>query len=244
MRAVPSGTQSGLRIIVLFTDGASNSVPGNYEGSGSSKGLRTYDFPQNAGDTHGQTWDSPHITGLFEAQSGAQGPPVDMQVPWTSTARVPAVPLLPARSFHSHGRAGTPTSFPLQSTTLTVNGRRQSSVRPLRDQDPATGRYPTEVFNINNAARNLVEIVADAARTDAGDYRIRIFTIGMGQLVRLALGTVPETSESMLKRIANDSSSPDFNPSQLEGKYYYAETAEDVGPAFQNIQAQIIRLSK
>jgi hypothetical protein len=48
----------------------------------------------------------------------------------------------------------------------------------------------------------------------------------------------------MLQRIANDKSSPDFNPAQLEGKYYYAETAEDVGPAFQNIQAQIIRLSK
>jgi hypothetical protein len=47
-----------------------------------------------------------------------------------------------------------------------------------------------------------------------------------------------------LKRIANDSSSPDFNSAQLEGQYYYAETAEDVGPAFQGIQAQIIRLSK
>jgi hypothetical protein len=219
-------------------------VPGNYLGDGSSKGLRTYDFPQNPGDTHGQTWDRPHITGLFEAQSGAQGPPVDIQVPWNSTTTAPGVPLLPLKSFHAHGRAGTPTAFPLQSTTLTVNGRRQSAVRPLSDQDPTTGRYPTEVRNINNAARNLVEIVADAARSDSGDYRIRIFTIGMGQLVRLALGTVPETSESMLQRIANDKSSPDFNPAQLEGKYYYAETAEDVGPAFQNIQAQIIRLSK
>jgi hypothetical protein len=66
----------------------------------------------------------------------------------------------------------------------------------------------------------------------------------MGQLVRLALGTVPETSESMLKRIANDASSPDFNSNQLEEQYCYAETPEDVGPAFQGIQAQIIRLSK
>src|SRR3954452_5326028 len=63
LRSVPAGSQSGLRVIVLFTDGASNSVPGDY-GTGNGYGLRTYDFPQNAGDTHGQTWNSPHITGL------------------------------------------------------------------------------------------------------------------------------------------------------------------------------------
>jgi len=243
LRAVPGGTQSGLRIIVLFTDGASNSVPGVWDATGAAKGLRTYDFPANPGDTHGQTWDSPHITGLYDTLTGAQTGAVDMQVPWNSTTNVPAYQFLPVRSFHSHGRAGTPTSFPLQSSTLLVNGRRQDVVRALRNPNGA-GRFPTDVHNINNAARNLVEIIADAARSDLGDYRIRIFTIGMGQLVRLALGTVPETSESMLKRIANDSSSPDFNATQLEGQYYYAETAEDVGPAFQGIQAQIIRLSK
>ncbi len=30
LRSVPTGSQSGLRVIVLFTDGASNSVPGDY----------------------------------------------------------------------------------------------------------------------------------------------------------------------------------------------------------------------
>ena len=77
-----------------------------------------------------------------------------------------------------------------------------------------------------------MEIIANAARNDTGDYKIRIYTIGMGQLVPLLLGTRPETSESILKRMANDSSSPDFNSNQLEGKYYYAQTAADVGPAF------------
>ena len=43
----------------------------------------------------------------------------------------------------------------------------------------------------------------------------------MGNLVRMSLGTRPETSESMLKRMANDRTSPDFirYPAQLEGKY-------------------------
>jgi hypothetical protein len=125
-----------------------------------------------------------------------------------------------------------------------VDGVPQSSTRGLRDFDTVAAKYPAEVHNINNAARNLVEEIANAARNDTGDYKIRIYTIGMGQLVPLLLGTRPESSESILKRMANDSSSPDFNSNQLEGKYYYAQTAADVGPAFAALQNQILRLTK
>ena len=60
LRTVPSGQQSGLRVIVLFTDGASNSVPGNYDASlGTAKGFRTYDFPKRSPDPDGQTWNTP-----------------------------------------------------------------------------------------------------------------------------------------------------------------------------------------
>ena len=87
--------------------------------------------------------------------------------------------------------------------------------------------------------------IANSARADtAGDYPIRIYTLGMGELVRLQLGTRPETSESMLKRIANDLTSPDRNAAQMEGKYYFAATPDDVGPAFAALQNQIIRLTK
>jgi hypothetical protein len=162
-------------------------------------------------------------------------------------ATAPTIPSwaywLPANSAHTHYRSsGIPTSFPLVSNTLTVNGVPQITARGFRDQ--TGGKFPAQIYNVNNAARNLVEIIADAARNDVGDYRIRIFTIGMGQLVRLDLGTRKETSESILKRIANDSTSPDFNPAQLEGQYYFAQTAADVGPAFQALQNQIVRLSK
>jgi Flp pilus assembly protein TadG len=250
LRSVPTGSQSGLRVIVLFTDGASNSVPGDY-GSGPGVGLRTYDFPQNAGDTFGQTWNSPHITGLYDTQTGANTGGIDAIVPWDS-ATTPfdvntAWPkYMPLASAHTHQRsAGIPTSFPLQTASLNVDGVPQSTARGLRDFNTGTGKYPAEVHNINNAARNLVEIIADAARNDAGgDYKIRIYTIGMGQLVPLALGTRPESSESILKRMANDSTSPDFNSNQLEGKYYYAQTAADVAPAFQALQNQILRLTK
>ena len=139
-------------------------------------------------------------------------------------------------------------SFALQSNSLKVNGVTQSTKRGLRNFNPMApggGKYPAEVFNIRNAVTNLTEIIADAARSDTtGDHKIRIFTIGMGDLVKMALGTIPETSESVLMRIANDKKSTDYDSTQLEGKYYFAQTAADLGPVFQQLQAQIIRLSK
>ena len=66
----------------------------------------------------------------------------------------------------------------------------------------------------------------------------------MGSLVQMPLGTIPESSESVLMRISNDKRSSDFNSNQMEGKYYFAQTEADVGPAFQALQSQIVRLSK
>jgi Mg-chelatase subunit ChlD len=250
LRSVSAGSQSGLRIIVLFTDGASNGVPGTYDGSGLAKSLRSWDFPKQAVDPDSQTWDSPHIDGLYDTQTGNTTPSPNgytLTVPsWNSTTTLAQVPFLPVLTWHTHNRSpGIPTSFQLQTASLTVNGSAQNSARPLRHFDGAAGKYPAEVFNINNAARNVLEIIGNAARQDAGgDYRIRIYTIGMGYLIRDLLGTMPEMPEDILKRIANDSTSPDRNTAQLEGKYFYAPTAADVGPAFQGIQNQILRLSK
>ena len=257
LRSVPAGQQSGLRVIVLFTDGASNSVPGNYDAApGVGRALRTFDFPKNSPDPDGQTWDNPQITGLYDTSTGNASPSVGITVAnWNNQCLVAAdfanknctsaASYLPLASYHANRRSsGIPSSFPFMSNSLTVDGTVQATARPLRDKNLATNRFPAEVYNINNAARNLVEIIADAARNDNGDYKIRIYTIGMGELVRYGLGTRREPSEDILKRIANDASSPDFNTTQLAGKYYFAQTAGDVGPAFQALQNQIIRLSK
>ena len=262
VRSVPIASRSGLRVIVLFTDGASNSVPGDWEGTGFARGLRTYDFPHIASETAGQTHDDPYITGLYTTDPGytpLQTLAVSAHIPlWSNndTARTydPTWPrYMVAASLHTHHRsAGIPTTFPLQTNALTVNGMAQSSTRGLRhfDATPGINKYPAEVWNINNAARNLVEIIANAAREEVeapNAPRVRIYTIGMGSLVRLPLGTRGESSESILKRIANETvanGNPDYNSNQLQGAYYYAETAADVSAAFQALQNQIVRLSK
>jgi Flp pilus assembly protein TadG len=248
VRSVPAGQQSGLRVIVLFTDGSGNVFPGFLDASGIAKGVFTADFPKVLPDPTNATDDTPSIQGNYQTETGAQSPSWSFTPPggWNSTDTTSNLRYLPTSSAHTHHRsAGIPVSFPLQSGALKVNGVTQSAKRGLRNYNSSLGQYPAEVFNIRNAATNLTEIIADAARSDtSGDHRIRIFTIGMGGLVTMNLGTIPETSESVLKRVANDKTSPDYNKDQLEGKYYYARTAADLGPVFQQLQNQIIRLSK
>jgi Flp pilus assembly protein TadG len=259
VRWVANGTQSGLRVIVLFTDGSANGVPGNWDGTGISKSVSTNDFPKRTPDPDNITTNTPGIQGLYDAQSGNQSPSLTVcgsNYTGTTVDRdgnecppagsLTAMSWLPANSLHSHHRSsGIPTSFPFQTTALNVDGASQSSRRPLMDFDNTQKKFPAHTRNIRNAATNLVEIIADAARSDtSGDYPIRIYAIGMGQLVKHLLGSRPESSESVLMRVANDKTSPDFNSAQKEGKYYYAETEADVGPAFQALQSQIVRLSK
>ena len=256
VRSVPAGTQSGLRIIVLFTDGAPNGVPGMWDGTGIAKSVRTADFPHNVADTANMTWDYPATSGYYDTGTGVVNPLPNgwgSSVPkWDSTALRTDFPaagvlakLMPFMSAHTHHRsAGIPTTFPWQTNAIAVDGVPQNATRGLRNPDGATGRFPSQIWNLNNAARNLVEIIANEARNDNGDYRIRIYTIGMGALVKMQLGTRLESSESLLKRISNDKTSPDYNAVQLEGKYFYAQTAADVAPAFEGIQNQILRLTK
>jgi len=254
LRTVPAGTQSGLRVIVLFTDGASNGVPGDYDGTGVAKTLRTWDFPHSANDPDSQTWNDPHIDGLYDTATGVASPSYSCSsatplpyrcVDWNTTVTLQNVPYLPLATLHTHRRSsGIPTSFPFQTSTLKVNGSAQNAVRGLRHFNAATGKYPAEIFNINNAARNVLEIIANAARNDNGDYKIRIYTIGMGYLIQDLLGTMPEMPEDILKRISNDKTSADYDSTQLEGKYFYAPTVDDVSAAFEGIQNQILRLSK
>jgi Flp pilus assembly protein TadG len=253
LRVVPNGSQSSLRIIVLFTDGAANGVPAKWGGTGSiATSARTADFPYR-GDP--STWTNPPVSGTIQVNSAVGGSnPYSFSVSASTASSaaeqailsgIPAaVQYMPNTSWHTqHSSSGIPTSFPMVSNSLTVNGVSQSTKRSVIVD--GTGQYPTTLWNVNNAARNLLEIIADAARTDSGgDYPVRIYTIGMGSLLNLTLGTMPETPASILQRVANDRVSPDFNPAQLAGNYYFAPTATSVAAAYEGIQNQILRLSK
>jgi len=249
LRRVPSGTQSGLRVIILFTDGVPNSWSGNFTvspGYAPQGVVHTLDFPEMGGTSALDDGVNDPCIYALSVTLGTLGGPAN-QSAWSGGLRqstrssnldlvwnsgTPRVLSLPSQSFHpTPSSTGIPTQFNLFDAAL-VGGNRPVGTT-------------VKVRNVNNAARNLVEIIANAARTDnSGSYPIRIFTLGMGQQLKLPSGSASETGEDILKRIANDPSSPDFRSGQPEGKYYFAGDASKLNAAFQQIRNQILRLSQ
>lgn len=271
LRRVPTNNQSGLRIIVLFTDGAPNTfsgrfdvysgpntqswppppanLQGNYAGA-----LHTNDFP----NVNGQGQNNPEVRGLYQIYGTLGNPSLQWVAPTDSTytsrtstnylqpnSKIPYLPNRPAdlapggmpKSYHpTHSSAGIPDSFPLYDPSLP--GQRALV-------DPSANGYKDHVKNANNAARNLLEIIANAARSDnSGAYPIRIYTLGLGDLLNANAGAVPETGSSILQRVANDPDGPNFNSNQLPGKYYFAGDPAQLTAAFEAVRNQIIRLSQ
>jgi Flp pilus assembly protein TadG len=115
---------------------------------------------------------------------------------------------------------------------------------------PLAGRrsfssWPTNSrCNVNKAARNMVEYVADAARGQA----IKFYSIGLGaSLNSLEINFcgygVNEQGASIMKRLANTSDSDTYNAAQPQGVYAFAADASELNYAFTTIASEILRLS-
>ena len=117
------------------------------------------------------------------------------------------------------------------------------------DNCPLTGGsrsgYTDNVRNASRAARNLAESVANAARRDDSDTQpIRIYALGLGNLLNLQTASPPETGSSILQHIANDRASSGFDATQPEGRYFFAGDASQLDAAFRQIRDQLIRISE
>ena len=251
LRSVPNSNQSSMRIIVLFTDGAPNTFSGQFDVENGAPGvyinktgaLFTDDYPA----TMGQATNSPQVRGLYQIYGTLAAQSETYVSPTSSTYTSGAssnkqqlnnkIPWIPLTSFHpNHISSGIPSSFALYDPTL-------AGQRLLVGQ--GVNGYPDHVQNANNSARNLLETVANAARGDTtGAYKIRIYTLGLGDLLNQPMGSAPETGTSILKRVANDATSPDFNSSQLTGQYYFASDPAQLRSAFEAVRNQILRLSQ
>ena len=247
LRSVPSSSQAPLRVIVLFTDGAPNTFSGQFSVKPchncagalvpATGALFTLDYALG-----GQA----PVTGVCQTYGTLSDTSLHYVSPTnsnytsgnTTTLVVnPDIPSMPMTSFHpTHVSSGIPTAFNLYDSSLP--GQR------VLIGGTGTG-YPDHVQNANNASRNLAEIIANAARADSsGAQPIRIYTLGLGDLLNQNAGSVPETGASILMRIANDPASPSFNSNQAEGKYYFAGDTSQLATAFEAIRNQIVRLSQ
>lgn len=102
---------------------------------------------------------------------------------------------------------------------------------------------------VNMAARNMLENVANAARSGIGNDAIIIFVIGYGgalkkQKINFCGYGSDELGENILKRLANVSDVDTYDKSQPSGKYVNPLTPSDLDPAFKSIMNAVLRISK
>lgn len=101
--------------------------------------------------------------------------------------------------------------------------------------------------NVNKAARNMVENVANSARNSG----ITIYTIGLGAYLEknevddcYKTSGASEYGENILMRLANTTTSDTFNSAQPTGTYVHADDKTELNSAFQKIKSIILRLNK
>jgi Flp pilus assembly protein TadG len=176
---------------------------------------------------------NPHtMTGGLWSQGGSSGKPADLYT--ISQIYVSSDP----------AKATNILSLPVADYTGTVNLASFNAARTLSGS-PATNSW----CNVNKAARNMVENVANAARGGAGNSALTIYSIGLGDMLNqnevttCAYGT-SEYGANILKRLANTSDSDTYQSTQATGTYVYAANASQLNSAFQKIKSIILRISK
>lgn len=214
--SIPVAMQNSLRVIVLFTDGAPNTIACNFGGT------------FNPGD-------------LFSDNYGMTGPATEM--------------LYTDQVFTSLGTFNGAT-LPNSDYTGTVN-LRSDLIPPTRILDTIGTTITNTKCNVNRAARNMLENVANAARgespTTPGQGKpILIYAIGLGDDLTKQevqpLGTCgygnSEFGQNILLRLANTPNADTYNKNQPSGLYAYAADGSQLNAAFQQVANQILRLTQ
>lgn len=139
---------------------------------------------------------------------------------------------LPDRGFELTDESGAVTS---SIALASFNGRRTLAGNP----------YANTRCNVNKAARNMVENVADAARSQG----IVVYAIALGARVNsleidYCSYDTSEYGERILKRLSNATDSDTRNGNQPTGLYVWAENASDLDNAFSTVASEIVRLTQ
>jgi Flp pilus assembly protein TadG len=148
----------------------------------------------------------------------------------------------------SNPRSFSGNTLPDTDYTGTVN-LRSDLVPPSRPLATAGGSISNSECNVNRAARNMLENVANAARSESGTP-IQIFTIGLGarllnnEVTTCGYNLNKEIGQNILLRLANVPSADTYNAAQPTGLYVSADSASQLNDAFQKVANQILRLSR
>jgi Flp pilus assembly protein TadG len=207
--SIPADSRNSLRVIVLFTDGAPNTIAGNFLSGGG-------------------------IANLYSEIENMEGKAT--------------------RLYQTNEQENELVKSPFSEDTLpdtdfTGSVNLRSDLKPpTRIFIPSGTSITNTKCNVNRAARNMLENVAHAARSESDP--IRIFTIGLGrrlwdlEVTGCDYDKHKESGENILRRLANVESADTYNKSQKTGMYIHAEDGSQLNAAFQRVANQILRLSK
>ena len=134
----------------------------------------------------------------------------------------------------------------LPSSGFVVTGSGNIPLASFNNIRTLTGSPVTNTrCNVNKAARNMLENVANVARSQG----IKIHTIALGAAVNtleinFCAYAANEVGSSILKRLANAVDANTYNAAQPSGLYVWAENASELDDAFSSIASEILRLSR
>jgi len=220
INGVPAINRSSLRMIVFFSDGAPNDVPAVFcDGAPNT----IPPFFCDAGR---------RVTGDLYSETSSPG-----------TSRATRVFRNDRRDTQLGDYANIAT---LPDVGFDVTGVGEISLASYNNRRVLSGSPFTNTrCNVNKAARNMTENVANTARSQV----VKIHSIALGAAVNsleITFCAYPasEVGSSLLKRLSNTSDSDAYNPAQPVGMYVWAENAADLDSAFTSIASEILRLSR
>ncbi len=254
INGVPIASRSSLRMIVFFSDGAPNEVPATFcngpvTASGPLAAGRCTVTPVVDGDLYSDTTGSATdaATQYFNYKLLSDASPGTL-VTKSGSVPVGTLPVDGSRKDPKTTGALVPGSdIPLASYNFVRTLDMVSPVVP-----GSLYPYTNTRCNVNKAARNMVENVANTARSQ----NIKLYSIGLGAAVNTQeitfTGGAPllcgygasDLGANILKRLANAADAVPRNAAQPTGLYVWAANASDLDAAFSKIASEILRLSK
>jgi len=216
IEAVPADVRSSLRVVVFFSDGAPNLVAADYDRAGTTVRGGLYSETEGPGNSRANR--------MFRHNQRNNPIPGN----FSDIVRLPRNGLgnLPLASYNNQ-----------------------------RSLTPSGAEYEQTRCNVNKAARNMAENMANSAR-EAG---VHVFSLGLGERLNSLEVTFcgygpDERGANILRRLANmdpnrnasgeAGESDTLNTNQPIGLYVFAEDADQMEAAFNQIASAIMRLTR
>ncbi|WP_346778422.1 vWA domain-containing protein [Paraburkholderia sp. Tr-20389] len=229
---------SSLRVIVFFSDGAPNSFAANFT-KGSTTTCATGGYTIVSGDSPPTSSSTSNNPGAFNSMSVQNQQSSCHDNYADNVTSMPATYDVHAASDASSTLPITPASPIAGTLTRTVT----SSMPNVASSSSKLSNMLIKYANVNNASRNLMEMMAAKARAEG----IYVFALGYGPSLLTKTGAGSgEVGQDILKCIANVADGPSrcFDAKQPVGVYCYAATINDIKPCYAQLASAILRIAK